>query len=131
MKGMSGSESFVKMAMGLLVTMMLAQSCANDDLYNFNEILLSDIETIQDYLDANGKVAVMDTASGIFIEYHTIGSGYRPLIGGNVHTHYTGFTLDDDQFTTTDDKGGTISVELGTITDAGMTEGLHYGISHH
>ncbi len=126
---MTGFKSFVKLTMFLLVPMLLAQSCANDDFYNFNEILFGDIEKIKDYLDANGKTAAMDTASGIFVEYHTVGTGYKPLLGGTVHTHYAGFTLEDDQFTTTDGKGGTIAVELGTLTDAGMTEGLHYGIS--
>ena len=60
------------------------QGCLNTDEpsgYDPYEFLNKDIESIQAYLEDNNIDAEMDSSTGIFVQYHSKGDGYRTLNG--------------------------------------------------
>jgi len=111
------------------VAALMLQGClGDDDNYNPQEVLDLDIDTIQEYLVANGIDAVMDTASGIFFEEHEALGGYLPALNGTVKIHYDAFVLDGNRV------GGNsaenpLSYNLGSATSINLTPGFDYGIS--
>lgn len=116
----------------LVLTMVLSLvGCLNssDNYYNFNKVLLDDIETIKVYLNDNGIDAVMDSSTGIFITIHDHPGGYQPAKGGIVKYHYVGYTLDGIKFGSTYSTGIPEAYSLSTGPEHGLTIGVDLGLA--
>jgi FKBP-type peptidyl-prolyl cis-trans isomerase len=97
-------ENFVRrgwVAARLTGIILLLQGCLGTDNtpdYDPYEYLEKDIETIRVYLDENNIDAELDSLTGIYIEYHTKGEGYRTLNGIEIEAHWQGLTLEGTEF---------------------------------
>ena len=114
----------------LAVVGFLVQGCADDDAYDGFDTLVKDIATIREYLDDNGIDAEMDSVTGIFIETHREGDGYRTLSGIDLTLNFKGWTLDGAEFV---DNFSQIPIEI-TLGDPstypdGQTPGVAIGLS--
>ena len=116
---------------GLLIGVSIVfQSCMknDEDIYDFNTILVQDVETIQTYLDTNGIDAEIDSETGVFHNIEEEGSGYKTVINAELEVHIEGHTLEGVEFTNTFD-GSPITVILGQAENPpGVTSGLLLGL---
>ena len=117
--------------LGMLVVLgFLVQGCSDDDAYDGFDTLVKDIATIREYLDDNGIVAEMDSVTGVFIETHKEGDGYRTFSGIDLTLNFKGWTLDGAEFADNFSQNP-IEITLGeasTYPD-GLTSGVAIGIS--
>ncbi len=102
---------------------------SSNNYYDFNKILLEDIEKIQDYLNDNGIDAEMDSSTGIFITIHDNPGGYKPANKGIVKFHYVGHTLEGTIIGSTYTTGIPEKYPLYTGPDQGLTIGLDIGLA--
>jgi FKBP-type peptidyl-prolyl cis-trans isomerase len=101
----------------------------SSDYYDFNKTLFEDIEKIQDYLDANGIDATLDSTTGIFITIHDHPGGYKPAKNGIIKAHYVGHTLSGIKFGSTYSTGIPIAYPLSRGSEKGMTFGFDLGLA--
>lgn len=116
----------------LLVMAVFLQGClkSEEEAYDGYKYLLEDIQTIQNYLEANNIDAEMDSTDGYFYTIHKRGEGYRTISGAEVSAHYQGLTLDGDEFATTYAGSPTEFVLANSDTyTAAMTVGVAIGVS--
>ncbi len=108
------------------------QGCLDTDNgpdYDPYEYLSKDVEAIQNYLEANNIDAEMDSMTGIFVQYHTKGNGYRTINGVEIEANYQGLTLEGTEFANTF-SGTTPRIKLGRDGNpASYTGGLNIGIT--
>jgi len=97
-----------------LGTLLFFQAClpGDENVYDANKYFKEDLVTLQNYIETNNIDAVMDSASGVYIETHSTGSGYKTLNGVDIDFHYQGFTLDGTQFVNSY-AGFPVSIKLG------------------
>lgn len=121
---------------GRILTMLLGigiilQGCTKSDVetYDLFEYLANDTKEIESYLTTNGINAKMDTATGVFIEIHKSGDGYKTIVGVEISAHYKGNTLDGEEFVNTF-NGNPIDIILGGLNEenATITNGLQVGL---
>ncbi len=114
-------------------SVMMLQGCLqnNEDGYDGYTHLVEDIETIETYLQDNGIDTEYDDASGVYYKIHKHGAGYKTIAGAEVVAHFSGTTLENEDFANTF-NGSPVEFVLGdaeTYT-ATMTNGVSIGLSY-
>ncbi len=121
---------------GRILTMLLSvglflQGCSKSDVETYDpfEYLANDVKEIDSYLSSNGINAKIDSASGVFIEIHKSGDGFKTIAGIEISAHFKGYTLDGEDFVNTFD-GNPIDIVLGGENpgNATITNGLQVGL---
>lgn len=122
--------STILFAVGMAMAFTL-DSCMDPgkDYYDGHQVLLDDIKTIQDYLDAHNINATIDSTTGVFVAIHDHTGGYKPAKGGIIKAHYVGYTLDSLKFGSTYGTGVPLAYPLSEGEQNGMTFGFDLGIA--
>ena len=110
------------LGLGLMLSMFLV-SCGDDQIFDDDAQLETDIILIEDFLDANGLVADTLLPSEIRIIIDDPGEDPKADFGSSVETHYTGYLLDGTEFDSSFKRGEPISFPLNGVIK-GWTEGL-------
>ena len=130
---MKSMSKIVKNYIWLVVVagIMSLQGCLNnvDSGYDPWEFYYKDIETIQNYLDANGIDAEFDSMAGVFIEVHKPGNGYKTVQNTDIEIHYQGEVLEGAEFVNTF-GGGPVTLQLGNSNTypSAFTDGIALGL---
>jgi FKBP-type peptidyl-prolyl cis-trans isomerase FkpA len=108
------------------------QGCLKNDsepTYDGYKYLEEDIQTLQDYFEANNIDVMMDSSTGIFYNIEGKGDGYRTVNNTEIEVRYQGTTLDGVEFVNNLDKNP-ISFTLGNpdTYPASLKEGLVIGL---
>ncbi len=114
-------------------SVILLQGCLKDDEdgYDGYTHLVEDIQIIETYLDDNNIVADYDDVNGVYYKIHKHGGGYKTISGVEVVAHFSGTTLENEDFANTFD-GSPVEFVLGdndTYTSS-MTNGVSIGLSY-
>ena len=92
---MKGRSVSIFLTLFILVSVPFLQGCLrNDDLYNLNEILTRENQTIDNYITTNGINAITDPVYGIRFSYEEEGEGIKAINGDGVKMNYSVRLLD-------------------------------------